>query len=656
MTGVRSRPRLALGVAVAGLLALAGAPAALAGIDLLTGANIRIEGAAENDMTGISVAPAGDVNGDGRPDIVVGASGSDFSTFEFRFEAGAAYVIFGRATPGVVNLGKLGAGGFRIVGERRGELAGSSVAGAGDMNGDGRADIVIGSPLGENFFGEKSGAAYVIFGKATTDTIDLDELENLPGAGFRINGGYTADRFGASVAGIGDVNGDGRADIAVGANQAGDNGELSGSVYVIFGKASIDPVVATQLGSGGYRIDGPGAGALAGSFVAGIGDLNGDGRPDLAIGAPQTEVTGRPHAGSAYVVFGRSSAETQKLNALGAGGFRIDGAATFDLAGTSVGGAGDVNGDGRPDVIVGAPAADNNGRQDSGSAYVVFGGAAGGTVDLAALGGAGFRMDGGAPGDRAGSSVAGAGDWNADGRPDVLVGAPQADPGGRTDAGSAYVVLGKSTPNTLDLALPGPASIPLDGPTAGSLTGASVATAGDVNKDGRSDVLVGSPGASLNALLSSGAAFLVLGPSPTPPPPPPPPPPPAGPPPPPPPPGPPPPPPPPPPGPPPPTPFSLAVERFGVTPTRPRPRSVVTASLVARRSDTGRRVTQGEVSCSATVAGKALVPARIAISSGVAVCGWRLPKDAGGKLMRGSIGITVETARLRKGFTRRIAR
>ncbi len=642
-------------MAVAGVLALAGAPAALAGIDLLTGANIRIEGAAENDMTGISVAAVGDVNGDGRPDVVVGASGSDFSTFEFRFEAGAAYVIFGRATPGVVNLANLGADGFRIVGERAGELAGSSVAGAGDVNGDGRADIVIGSPHGENFFGEKSGAAYVIFGKATTDTIDLDDLENLPGAGFRIDGGYTSDQFGDSVAGIGDVNGDGRADIAVGANQAGDNGELSGSVYVIFGKTSTDPVVATQLQSGGYRIEGPSAGALAGSSVTGIGDRNGDGRPDLAIGAPQSEVPGRPHAGSAFVVFGKSSGDTQKLDALGTGGYRIDGAAAFDLAGTSVGGAGDVNRDGRPDVIVGAPAADNNGRQDSGSAYVVFGGAAGETVDLAALGGGGFRIDGVAPGDRAGSSVAGAGDWNGDGRPDVLVGAPQADPAGRTDAGSAYVVLGKSTPDTLDLALPGPASIPLDGPTAGSLAGAAVATAGDLNKDGRSDVIVGSPGASLNALPSSGAAFLVLGPSPTPTPPPPPPPPAPGPPPPPPPPPPPSPPPPapPPPGPPPPR-LALAVERFTVTPIRPRPRSVVTASLVTRRSDTGKRVAAGQVSCSATVGGKALAPGQIGMSGAVAVCAWRLPTSAGGKLMRGSIGVAVETAKLRKSFTRRI--
>jgi putative Ig domain-containing protein/FG-GAP repeat protein len=131
--------------------------------------------------------------------------------------------------------------------------------------------------------------------------------------------------------------------------------------------------------------------------------------------------------------------------ALGAGGYRIDGAAAGDIAGKSVAGVGDVNGDGVPDVAVGAPNADPNGRSESGAAYVVFGTASAGTTDLASLGAAGIRIDGAAAADNAGYRVAGA-DFNADGRPDVIVGALNASPLGRAFAGSAFVVLGFGTP------------------------------------------------------------------------------------------------------------------------------------------------------------------------------------------------------------------
>ena len=123
---------------------------------------------------------------------------------------------------------------------------------------------------------------------------------------------------------------------------------------------------------------------------------------------------------------------------------QLDGAAGREFTGFAVAVAGDVNGDGRADVLVGAPSADNNGRTDSGSAYVVFGKASTAPVDLAALGQAGFRIDGAAAGDAA--DVAGAGDVNGDGRPDVLVGAQRADNNGRTNSGSAYVVYGFGLP------------------------------------------------------------------------------------------------------------------------------------------------------------------------------------------------------------------
>src|SRR5262249_61277908 len=124
---------------------------------------------------------------------------------------------------------------------------------------------------------------------------------------------------------------------------------------------------------------------------AGPGDVNGDGRPDLLVGASQTDPS---DAGAAYVVFGKKDTATVDLGALGARGFEISGAAGGDGAGDSVSGAGDVNGDGKADVLLGALGAENNGRVESGSPYVVFGKSDAKRVDLAALGGGGCRMDG----------------------------------------------------------------------------------------------------------------------------------------------------------------------------------------------------------------------------------------------------------------------
>ena len=155
----------------------------------LAGKGFRIDGAL-GDRAGSSVAPAGDVNGDGRPDLLIGASGT-----------GRAYVVFGRATPGNVDLGSLGTGGFRIVGRGIGD----AVAGVGDISGDGRADLLLGSP--------STSTAYLVYGRAATANVDVAAV----GAGAVAFAGDAGDRTGASVAGVGDVNGDGRPDLAVGA-------------------------------------------------------------------------------------------------------------------------------------------------------------------------------------------------------------------------------------------------------------------------------------------------------------------------------------------------------------------------------------------------------------------------------------------------------
>jgi hypothetical protein len=155
-----------------------------------------------------------------------------------------------------------------------------------------------------------------------------------------------------------------------------------------------------------------------------------------------------------------------------------------------VAGAGDVNGDGLPDVVVGVIFAAGNGRSDAGAAFVVFGKPSASIVDLADIGTGGFRIDGAAAGDIAGKSVAGEGDVNGDGVIDVAVGAPDATSSGRVQSGAAFVVFGKGSAGTVDLASPGAGGIRIDGAAAADNAGYRLA-GGDINGDGRPDVLVG---------------------------------------------------------------------------------------------------------------------------------------------------------------------
>jgi hypothetical protein len=475
----------ALAGALCGLLVFAPIAAAQPTIDLLSEFHLRADGpVARSGTYPIAVENAGDVNGDGRPDFIVGFRGQD------------AYVVFGRSTPGTVDLAALGAGGFRIEG------AVEDVAGAGDVNGDGLADLVVGS----------GGGAFVVFGKSSTSPVDLSALGAGAAGGFAIFpppgsstplGTCSGPDIGSSVDGIGDFNGDGRPDVVV----AGPRPLVSfcgggGDAWVVYGKPSTgavalgdpqgqaeflwpgvnaagagdvngdgrpDVIVGTGspdigggngatvrfAGGGGFFMTGGGAGFS----TAGVGDVNGDGLADVAVGAPDASNNGRPYSGSAWIVFGQTSSTDVDLTQLGPHGFRIDGARAGDpgyvgdQAGWALDGAGDVNGDGRADVLVGAPGASNNGRRFSGSAFVVFGKSSTANVDLAALGAGGIRIDGagggtppvppndpGTVGDQAGFSVAGGVDTTGDGRPDVLVGAPGTDYNGRGNSGSAYVL------------------------------------------------------------------------------------------------------------------------------------------------------------------------------------------------------------------------
>ncbi|NCY24868.1 MAG: hypothetical protein EBX37_08360, partial [Alphaproteobacteria bacterium] len=227
---------------------------------------------------------------------------------------------------------------------------------------------------------------YVVFGKASgfTSAINLSSLNGT--TGFRLNGVASEDRTGIAVASAGDVNGDGFADLIVGANGADPHGSDSGSSYVVFGKASGFTAainLASLDGTSGFRLDGVGAGDSSGNSVAAAGDVNGDGFADLIVASSGADPNSINGAGSTYIIFGKPGVFASAINLSsldGGAGFRLDGVATFDGSGNSVAAAGDVNGDGRADLVIGAYSADPNGNTSAGSSYVYFSPASGGAT------------------------------------------------------------------------------------------------------------------------------------------------------------------------------------------------------------------------------------------------------------------------------------
>ncbi|UYV11642.1 MAG: integrin alpha [Phycisphaera sp.] len=433
----------------------------LADLDGETGARLfTSRPTAWGDRLGFAVAGAGDINGDGFGDALVGAPFTwPGNPYEGPYPMGVSYTIFGRedaggAFPASIDVATLGGNdGFAVFGPCIFAESGSAVAGGADINGDGVDDVAIGAAGA--FEGYCYGDSYVLFGRsapgggAFPESLGADDLDG--SSGFVFNSIWYANGGGTSTA-VGDVNGDGLADAVFGTpreytiapSHAYD--ELTGATYVIFGRDTTagerfpDQLDRDDLdGDLGIQLVGSGELAGSGSAVAVVGDINGDGIDDLAIGEPGRESGDTERSrGAVLVVFGRPGlAPLIDLIDPGEGeGFRLNGAAVGDLLGTRVAGAGDVNGDGYDDLIA----------TDIHGAHVLFGrdtASSGGFPDVMNVteldGVLGFTIRGSVGID----SIAGRADLNGDGRDDLLLGLAGASPGGRDGAGEVAVVFGR---------------------------------------------------------------------------------------------------------------------------------------------------------------------------------------------------------------------
>ena len=393
---------------------------------------------------GCSVATAGDVNADGYDDVIVGAYYYDNG----QTNEGRAYVYHGSAA------GLASAAAWTAESDQAEAVLGYAVAGAGDVNGDGYADVIVGAYLYDGLATD-NGRVFAYHGSASG-------LQTTPAWWVQAN--LTNSAFGRAVGPAGDVNGDGYDDVIVGADLYDYSG-VGGRAYVYQGSAS-----GLSTGAAWTQTDVQLASGY-GASVGTAGDVNGDGYADVIVGAP-THDDGDIDEGRAFVYLGSAAG-------LAASPFWSDEANQIDARyGTAVATAGDVNGDGYSDVLVGAYSY-TNGQTDEGRAYV-YHGAAGGLATSA-----GRIIEGGQAAARLGYSVGCAGDVNGDGYSDVIVGAPLYDTG-YVDAGRALVFHG--SPTGVE---PTP-SCTMDGLGAENL-GWSVSTAGDVNGDGYSDVVVGAP-------------------------------------------------------------------------------------------------------------------------------------------------------------------
>jgi FG-GAP repeat len=351
-------------------------PPIVSAFDIIGDVGMTVQGRFIVDDLGESVSYAGDVNGDGIDDVIIGAPRADP---EDKIHAGEAYVIFGsKKLPDVLHVSELdGSNGFSISGKTRRDMLGTSVSNAGDINGDGISDVIVGAPVATSFDGISGGAAYIIFGRKSgfPKTVRTGDLDGDNGFAVLANG---RERLGFSVSSAGDMNGDGIDDCIIGAPRAGLFPLFaSGNVYILYGsKTRTRAVIAAD--KAGVTITGRKSFDGFGTTVSYARDINNDGIDDIIIGSAYgSEISSLAEA---YIIYGDSkdlpstmtvdSMEKKKMGkTLQLLPETFDGMNDYSLCVSS---AGDFNGDGLNDVIVGLPSIDRSDRSTEGQVFLFF--------------------------------------------------------------------------------------------------------------------------------------------------------------------------------------------------------------------------------------------------------------------------------------------
>jgi hypothetical protein len=435
-------------------------------------------GTTTGEEWGRAVASAGDVSKDGYDDILVGVPKHDINGEK----VGGVFLFLGG--PGGLQTTPA----WSATGPKGSEF-GASVAGIGDVNCDTYPDIAVGAPLTKNDTitgGGDAGAVYVFYGTGTADLYG-----DAPNWSFMAHQGGA--QLGYAIAGAGNVNHTGCDDLLVGAPYY-TNGQTSEGALLLFYGTLPSGLGAVQ----NWTAEGNRTSATLGRSVAGLGDVDGDGHDDFAAGAPfldpEVNAATVPDGGAAFVYVWDSDMGIPVV----APGWPVEGPYENANLGWSVGAAGDVNGDGFPDVVAGMPGyRDSDGLRIG--AALLFHAAPAGPSPTPAL-----TLTGEQALSNYGSAVAGAGDMNADGYGDLLVGANNFSSTSQEMRGAAYLYLGGPGGLSPTFAWRG------EGEKADTGYGFAVATAGDVNRDGGKDFLVGAPQYRDKTRIV-GAAYAYLG-------------------------------------------------------------------------------------------------------------------------------------------------